>query len=345
MATGTARTILMALVLATIELAGSVILFRAQAPAFWFALAHVIVTAAAAVWLWRDTAFSGDLSRPILLVVMTAALGPLGSAGLIFTLLLTLWYARNTTPFEEWYRALFPDPEQDEQLLAWEKIILEQGDRSQSGVPAFNDVLAFGSQEQKQALLSLINRQFRPELGPVLKRALTDEANSIRVQAATAISRLENEFLGKTLSLKESIDANPACFDSLLLMARLCDDFAFSGILDGKRQVETRTAALEYYERYLLLRPDDQETRLTVARQLLRLGKFEQSLQYLDLCSSEVRNTERSLLWRLECLCALGLSDDARALATQHKDRLLSSETITLQAAGTVRLWAGSVEV
>ena len=69
-------------------------------------------------------------------------------------LVLTAWHSRHAAPFEEWYRALFPDVEQNEQLAAWERIIDEQTGENGGAVPAFADVLAFGTVAQKQTLLS-----------------------------------------------------------------------------------------------------------------------------------------------------------------------------------------------
>jgi hypothetical protein len=185
-----------------------------------------------------------------------------------------------------------------------------------------------------------VNRRFRPELGPVLKRALSDSDNAIRVQAATAISRLETVFLQDSLRLTQRMTASPEDAAAVLEMAALCDNFAFSGILDPRREAETRAAALSHYRRYVELVPNDTKVLLTVARQELRQAHFQQALDLLDR-AGDAGWTDQSLLWRLECLYGLGDLDSARDLAARHSERLLGSGRLTAEAVDAVRLWAG----
>jgi hypothetical protein len=266
-------------------------------------------------------------------------LGPAGSAGTALVLAMAAWHSRHTVPFEEWYRALFPDTEQDAQLAAWERIIDEQTGENNGSVPAFADVLAFGTVTQKQSLLALVNRRFRPELGPVLKRALVDDDNAIRVQAATAISRIETVFLQDSLRLTQNIADCPNDPAPVLAMARLCDEFAFAGILDARREAETRASALIHYRRYLQMVPGEPNILLTVARQELRQGRFPEALDLLDR-AADAGWTDQAILWRLECFCGLGTPDAARDLAVRYKDRLLASSYVSPEAADAIRLWA-----
>jgi hypothetical protein len=336
----TGPTLIAALVLTAAELVVAALAFRDMIPVAAALALHTVLCAACAYWARRTTAAYRDASRPFLLLILTAVLGPAGSAGTILILMLTAWHSRHTVPFEEWYRALFPDLEQNEQLAAWERILDEQRDGNSGAVPAFADVLAFGTVPQKQALLALVNRRFRPELGPVLRRALRDADNAIRVQAATAISRLETAFLQDNLRLKERMAAAPEDPAPVLEMATLCDNFAWAGILDARRETDTRAAALSHYRRYLRMVPDDARIMLTVARQELRQGRFQEALDLLDR-AGDAGWTDEAVLWRLECLYGVGDPDGARNLARRCKDRLLTSARVSPEAADAVRLWAG----
>jgi polysaccharide biosynthesis protein PelE len=336
----TGPTLVAAMVVTAAELVVAAIAATGTVPLAGALGLHAGLCVVCAYWARRIAAVHGDVSRPLLLLILTIVLGPAGSAGTVFVLVMTAWHSRHTVPFEEWYRALFPDVEQDQQVAAWERIIDEQIGENSGGVPAFADVLAFGTVAQKQSLLALVNRRFRPELGPVLKRALNDADNAIRVQAATAISRLETVFLQDSLRLTRSIAASPDDPAPVLEMARLCDNFAYAGILDGRRTAETRAAALSHYQQYLRMVPGDSEIMLTVARQELRQDHFQEALDLLER-AGDAGWTDAAILWRLECLYGLGHLEAARGIAERFQDRLARSERVSAEAADSIRLWAG----
>jgi hypothetical protein len=204
-----------------------------------------------------------------LLLVSTAALGPVGPLGTLFTKALTYWYERSSTPFDEWYESLFPETTRDGTVEFLEKVLLADGGVAPGGVAAFTDILAFGSISQKQALLALVSRGFRPEFGPVLKLAVQDSENAVRVQAATAIGKLESAFLERGLASNRRLEERPEDPAILNELGSLYDEYAYSGILDARREYDNREIALTYYQRALLLRKDP-PVLLAVARLLLR---------------------------------------------------------------------------
>jgi hypothetical protein len=155
----------------------------------WIALtAHVAVSLALSAWWRLSSAARADIRLPMLLTVSTAALGHAGAAGTLVTIMLAHWYGRNALPFEEWYQSLFPDTERDDNVEMLNRIA-DAESRDGGSVSAFNDVLAFGSLPQKQSLIALIGSSFRPLFGPVLKKALLDNNNAIRVQAGATLAR------------------------------------------------------------------------------------------------------------------------------------------------------------
>src|SRR6185436_344770 len=120
-----------------------------------------------------------------------------------------------------------------------------------SSVAPFSDILFFGTLAQKQELISLMSRSFQPAFAPVLRAALDDANNAIRVQAASAITLIEDDFMRRSLSLASSVREKPGDPELLLKQARLHDDYARSGILDRDRERDSRKKALETYREYL----------------------------------------------------------------------------------------------
>ncbi|MEQ8663925.1 MAG: hypothetical protein RLW62_24155, partial [Gammaproteobacteria bacterium] len=168
----------------------------------------------------------------VYLLVATAAFGAVGAAATAVAFLLYRRHARNSRTFEEWYRELFPERGRRIYERIYDELMLTRRQReSRSEVIPFADVINYGSREQKQLAISMMSRHFEPVFAPVLKRALDDPDNSVRIQAATAITSLEGRFSDRSMELEGRIGRDPSP-RHLIELARHLDRYAFSGLLD-----------------------------------------------------------------------------------------------------------------
>jgi len=300
--------------------------------------AHLAVAAGLAAWCRWSPGLRADVRLPLLLAAATAALGPVGAAGTLVTMSLTRWYLRKAVPFEEWYESLFPDTRQQagDDLAAR----VANADLARPGsLTPFADVLAFGSFHQKQALLALINQQFRPAFGPILKRALTDGNNAVRVQAATAMNKLENAMLELTLQLSRRTRENPFDVEALRALARHYDDYLYSGILDTRREEEFRVQALEAYRRCVGAEPGDLDSWLAAGRLLLRGKRYAEAADWMEQAMQAGLSTPQADLWYMESLYHLGRFPQLRELAHSRQERVEAVDNLPPAAFEAVRLW------
>ena len=315
--------------------------YLAQQLPSWMPLsAHFAVSLGLAAWVCRSPALRADVRLPLLLAASTAALGPIGAAGTLLTIVVARWYARKAVPFEEWYESLFPDTSQDASAQLFDKIALAGGNES-AGLAAFADVLAFGSLSQKQALIGLINRHFQPAFGPVLKKALTDGSNAVRVQAATAMNKIETSILERTLELSRRVREAPADVEALRLLARHYDDYVYSGILDARREEQIRSLALEAYRQCIALEPADPGLRLAGGRLLLRGKQYEEASEWLGQAIQAGLSTPQATLWYMESLFQSGHFDKLRQLARNQRGGFENLGDFPSSALEAVRLWSG----
>lgn len=308
----------------------------------WVALvAHAVLGGGLAAWSCRSAKARTDIRLPLLLVVSTGALGPIGAAGTLLTMALARWCLRRARPFEEWYRSIFPDTEEAEAVKLVNRI---QGAEPCEAEPvtAFLDVLAFGSLRQKQDLIALISRDFRPVFGPVLKQALHDRESVIRVQAATAMSRLENSIMERSLALNQRIREKQGDLEALRALAWHYDTCLFCGILDPKRQEELLTAAIGVYDKCLTAEPGNSETRLAAGRLLLRAKQFRKASECFERLPDSRFTKSRAALWYLESLFQLGRFGEIRGLARAWEPSDEPSAGYPAEALDTLRLWAVS---
>lgn len=262
-----------------------------------------------------------------LLLITTIPLGPVGAAGVLLAMLLWLWYSLFSTPFMEWFRTIFPSP-----VISRPEAIDEdlRTGRDEAAKPyevdSFMDVLRYGNDDQKRRALSKITTFFTPRFAPALRFALQNESNMIRVQAATAISMVENRFL-KRLMMMEKVYKQHRKQDvgTVLALANFLDDYAFSGILDEARERNCRVQAKDLYQEYLAQVPKDGVTRTRYGRLLLRLNELDHAIEQFEQAFEE-RPSATRVAWVAETYFRMGdfarLRELAITMRQEHPDVL-----------------------
>ncbi len=306
------------------------------------AAVHLLLAAALVAWTCRSRTCRADLRLPLLLTMTTAFLGPFGAGGVLLTIVLVKRYARSTPCFEEWYASLFPDQATDASIDLWQRVLLSsEPDAGRAGVTPFSDILCFGSLPQKQELITLIAKHFRPAFAPVLRMAIGDVNNGIRVQAASAIAKIEDEFLPRTVDAVAAVQAHPAGAAPLLALARLHDEYVSAGLLDAQRERDSRQQALAAYRDYLTLRPDDCDARVSVGRLLLGGDDCEGAARWLEASLDGGHSSPQLLLMYMDVLFHLNRLGDLRRVAASSR-AVCDRDDVSIEARETMKLWAGA---
>ncbi|WP_198374501.1 hypothetical protein [Neoroseomonas rubea] len=227
----------------------------------------------------------GDDPAFLLFVVASVFLGPLGVAGAAVAALLRRIFAWRARPFAEWYQALFPEERPDRTRALYERVVLRgHGPAERSTVAPFADVIALGSLQEKQAAIALIASGFRPEFAIALRAALNDQEAAVRVQAASAVARIEQQFLQRSMALEARRAADRDDPDLLMEAARHHEALSATGLIDETRAQEAAEAALTLYLAAVARTPDGAargDATVAAARLLLRLGRAEEAVRLL----------------------------------------------------------------
>jgi polysaccharide biosynthesis protein PelE len=274
-----------------------------------------------------------DLRCLFLLLINVTFLGPLGCCAVLLTLGMAARYAASARPFEEWHRSLFPEEEN-----APLSRLREQVEKGTSVAPLV-DVLSFGSHPQKQALIGLIGSHFRPGFSPLLKMALADSNNAIRVQAATAITRIESEFVTRSLTLTRNLEEKGETESGLWDLARHNDDYAFAGLLDPDREQQCREQALSLYRRLLGKAPADGRAWIAVGRILVRSRRYAEAVKWFETEPPSGVETEADI-WKMESLFHTERFDELRQVASINKETYERTGALPPEAREAVSLWA-----
>jgi hypothetical protein len=333
--------VLMALVTAAVEL-GLLTLLRTS-PGSWPIALGVHVGACAVVALAALTRPDDrDEHRLILSLAGTRPFfGALAPVALLLFYPLYLRFRATATPFAEWYRKLFPDDVGALSARLYQSIVRRELPRSDyTPVVSYMDIVQHGTVEQRIAVIAAVTRNFRPVFAPVLKAALADTNPEVRVQAATAIAKLTDDFVGRAQALEIVLAKNAGDTRCMRELAKAYDAYAYTGILDETLEENNRVRALQLWLNYCELVPDDGDASLAVGRLLMRLERHGLAAQWLEQSFAEGRATRQAVLWYMEVLFAQGRTDALRALAAQTVTDLAQDRTLSPRAVSAAQLWA-----
>lgn len=313
---GAGVTLVVSLVAVVLHAINTYLLFWEGMPV-WLALifhvalaAVVLMMAAALKRMVRDSRFM------LLLGISTAALGIFGAVGTFVSILLHFWHTRISQTFAEWFATIFPKPERSKPEVVYEDILYgrDQDPKDYQVIP-FMDVISIGSETQKRRAISRMTEFFEPHFAPAFLKALHDPSNSIRVQAATAVSRIENQFLEEVLKINALIKKHPKDPVIRLALAEHYDNYAFTGILDEEREASNRQKALENYRLYLDMKPKDIHARIKMGRLLLRMKDYNQAADWFRQSIDAGYLSDSLLIWYVEALYASGRFTELRKQA------------------------------
>ena len=336
---------LFTLAIVCVEMAILTLFYDGSLPVLTAGAAHLGVVGLVAVVTFVHRRRRGRAQPAfVLLFVSVALLGPLGAIGTLIAILLHLISYRHAEQFEDWYASLFSDEELNEfSADSFESMLAEVADEHDDAlsVGSFTDILSHGTRRQKNLAIAMMTRYFNPAFANALRQALRDPDNSIRVQAATAMTTIENNFVTQATELDEKAKDNPNDHTVLKELARHHDDYAFTGVLDSQREEHNREQALAAYLEYLKHEPRDADAHRAATRLLVRVGRFQEAVSWLERCRQQGIWSAEMVPWYLECLYRTGRLEEVRHFMRQHYDDLTRIEDYPIQLVEAARLWAG----
>lgn len=288
----------------------------------------------------------GDARLPWLLAMVLAMMGVFGVFGAALVAVLNIVYKRSATTFREWFTTMFPEEDMTLSSVVKEEIReTPENAMSTGGLLPFRDIIALGNETQKRQAITKMARHFNPRFASALLAAAQDSSNNIRVQAASAITKIEHAFVERSMRLEELIEKNPDDSSLLAELAHHYDAYAFAGILDPDREKESRERAMETYRRYLRLEPRDVNATLDAGRLLLRSGKAKEAADWFAQAIDRGVVSPAIYLWYMESLFSLKRFSEIRQLASLHFHELAPLSERESRVAPMLQLWAQQGDV
>ncbi len=339
---GATLTLFVALIATFLHAFNTYLLFWLEYPLVVAFLIHVILSGGVLIFAAILHKLERDARFMLLLGVTTAGLGVFGAGGTVISIVLYIFFMRGAQTFSEWFASIFPRAEQTRPEELYEDIEYgrDRNPLSYSVIP-FLDIMSIGSEAQKRRALSRMTEYFDPRFAPGFQRALHDKSNTIRVQAATAVTRIENQFHDELMKIKGLVNRFPKDANIRLALAEHYDDYAFTGVLDEEREKLNRQRAIEHYREYLDMKPNDVNVRIRLGRVMLRNKMFMEAADWFKDSVDQGFSSDSMMIWYLESLYAAERYNDLRKMAGMFRSRLEPYYEEMPQLAESVKLWAG----
>ncbi|MBN2642950.1 MAG: hypothetical protein JXR78_14965 [Victivallales bacterium] len=284
--------------------------------------------------------FKIDVRNHILACVLVAFMGPFG--GLIslicntFHLILTWRFKSN---FSEWiFSYLFEmDASEKESDKIYNRITAGQEVFGSIDTEPLVDIMDFGTLEQKQAALIKLVRNFTPELMAVLKKALNDPSNAIRVQAAAGLAKLQNDFNRQYTYYERKVIDSTGDVEELKGFARICEEYYNSRMLDQERTAKAVRRSIALYEQAITLEPDDIDLKISLIRILQVNDQTKYAYEILKDIINSIQNPDMETIDTvMQLLMKTGRFAEMKAFASR-----VSKNSSSLPDGDYLDVWNG----
>jgi hypothetical protein len=153
---------------------------------------HLAVLIAPAALLYARARRNRDLTMPVLLLITTAAAGPVGALGSAVLALALRLRRPEAGRLQAWYDYIAGVVARGRLNRIYDELAAGRLATDQTAtVPRFRPIMQGTSLDEQQLVLGVIGRHYHADFRPVLRRALRNKNGFIRAQAAAVASQLD----------------------------------------------------------------------------------------------------------------------------------------------------------
>jgi tetratricopeptide (TPR) repeat protein len=303
-------------------------------------LIHLALVGITAIIAYGQYKKGMDARHLSILAIISATTGVFGTVGALVGFIGSGIFAGRAKHFNDWYESIFPTDSLSQPQEIYDRI-LEGFDENPHhySVSPFLDVMHLGSENQKRRALAKMTSRFNARFAEAFRVALRDSNNTIRVQAATAIAKIEKEFTYKLERIELARAQEPNNPLLTLALAKFYDDYAFTGVLDSERERSNRERAISTYKSYLQQDPNSEETWIAIGRLLFRNHQWNEAAEWFRNAIDRGWRMKTMLMWYFECLFRLGRYRDLRRALLEHGRGVINQDDMPAPMRDAVSLW------
>ena len=214
-------------------------------------------------WLMHSRAGSGIDVRHLALTLILGAM--VGAVGMIIAALVAasgLFLRNSRQMIDAWYQRQAESITHDEVTELIGSIFNGRvAPRSMRNTENFNFTIREGTFSQKQAIMEVVARSYRPELLPVLNLALSSPIPAIRVQAAAVKGKLYTSVMASLHTALDDLDRAQSN-EEVATAGRRLSQCILSGLLEPDQKLSALTATKKVHDVAGSLKYNDESREL-----------------------------------------------------------------------------------
>ncbi len=303
-------------------------------------LLHLAIAFVTAMVTYAQYKKGMDVQHLAILSIVAATTGVFGSLGALLGFVVAAIFKRRSHHFKEWYETIFPTDSISEPQRIHDNIMegIDENPR-QYGVMPFVEVMRLGSENQKRRALAKMTSRFHPRFAPAFREALADSSNTIRVQAATAVAKIERDFMVKLNRIELARTKAPKDPHLTMALAKFYDDYAFTGVLDGELEKLNRERAIQTYKSYLQQDPNSGEAWIAIGRLLFRNKQWDEASDWFRHALDRGWKSPTMLLWYFESLFRTGQFTSLRRAMLEYGRGIVGKDDLPKPVQDAVAFW------
>lgn len=252
---------------------------------FFLISGHFLIIILLAIYNYLLFYKAKDIRLSILLLLSVSFLGPLGGILTSCTSLFCFRKIFNKETIDDWINTLFPEESMPQSDKLYRNILYGKEVLGKTtAVEPFSDIMDYGNTRQKQKVLGTIAKNFRSALAPVLVKALDDEENVIRVQAAAILTNIEDN-INKGLESIENLIKKEKEIPSIYLLEKLKNfyfDLLNTGLLELGRLSGIERKIFDIYTEISDKITEENKDYFFLAHLYFTNSNYEESLKFLN---------------------------------------------------------------
>ena len=275
-----------------------------------------------------------------MLAIVSSTTGIFGTVGALIGFFSTAIFKSRAQHFSSWYESIFPTDRLSESQTIYDSIMegIDENPKNYAVMP-FADVMRLGSEGQKRRALAKMTSRFSHRFASAFRIALGDASNGIRVQAATAVAKIERDFGLKLERIEQARTMDPKNPNITMALAKFYDDYAFTGVLDPELERLNRERAIGTYKSYLAQDPNSSEAWVAIGRLMFRNKQWEEAAEWFRHALDRGWRMNTMILWYFECLFRLGQYRDLRRAMMEYGRSIVNQEELPTNVREAVNLW------
>lgn len=207
------------------------------------------------------------------------------------------------------------------------------------------DIIRYGNINQKTIVLNNGLNFYKPEFAPIFKVAINDESNMIRVQAATALTKIKERYAKEISKVqKKVLDKNGKILNykekTIRSSIKSYLSYYQSGILDQEEIKNICLKILGYYDKIDAEKYNIKDLEI-MADLHVRISNYDKAYKILKKIFREKEGiSQLSIFNYMKTFFYLGKFDSLRKFATLYRGKLNQDDPISVMINDSTILWA-----